>query len=180
MEPFTEMLALPRGNALGRTEEVVEAVLAAPGRMDELMLCWRDGEPWTRLRAGSAVKRLAEAAPDLVRERLDVVLGELADLEQPSVRWNVARLVGRFEPVLTAPQRRRAVAVLRRSLAESDDWIVLNETIRAAEVLAARDAEPAEWLVAALERLSGDRRRSVARRAQATLGRLTRRAGGGG
>ena len=163
---------MPLGNALGRAEEVVEAVLAAPTRMDELLICWRDGEPWTRLRAGSAVKRLAEASPDLVLERLDVVLGEIADLEQPSVRWNVARLVGRFEPVLTARQRQRAVAVLRRSLVESDDWTVLNETIRAAEAFAARDAAFAEWLVPALERLSGDRRRSVARRAQASLGRL--------
>jgi hypothetical protein len=84
----------------------------------------------------------------------------------------VAQILDHLHGALSVEQRARAVALLQRNLAESGDWIVLDTTM---DVLTrwARDAAPlAAWLVPHLERLAGDRRASVARRAGRRLADL--------
>lgn len=163
------MLAEPRRNTLGRTLEVVEAVVAEPERFDELLASWLDGSEWGRLRAANAVKRVAAADRSLVASRLDVILGPVAELDQPSARWTVAQLIRLYVEELDASRRARATEILRRSLTEYDDWIVLTATIDALSLLAASDDELEQWLLPRLSELARDPRTSVSGRARKRL-----------
>ena len=70
---------------------------------------------------------------------------------------------------MTSEQRARALALVRRNLAQHNDWIVLNNSIEYLTPLAQADAELRAWLIPHLERLSAETRKSVARRAAKAL-----------
>ncbi|MEM7114838.1 MAG: hypothetical protein AAF614_20550 [Chloroflexota bacterium] len=66
---------------------------------------------------------------------------------------------------MSKEQRERARAHLQRNLATHNDWIVLNSTMKTLGAWAKKDEELCHWLVPHLERLSGDKRKSVAKQA---------------
>ncbi|MEM8753077.1 MAG: hypothetical protein AAGF90_08880 [Pseudomonadota bacterium] len=173
-EAFSEMLKTGKPNSLGRTIEVVEAILAAPARIDELFDVYGRDDEWARLRASNALKRIEAEDRALVASRVERLLGEVAPLDQPSAQWTFAQLAGRLVEDMSESQRREARAFLRRYLDEADDWIVLNATIETLAVWAADDAELRDWLLPRLERHAQDRRKSVAGRAAKKLAALRR------
>jgi hypothetical protein len=78
-----------------------------------------------------------------------------------------------LRPTLSDDQAVRATELLQRNLARSSDWIVLNVTM---DILAQwTEHHPAlkTWLVRELDRLSRDRRKSVAKRASRHHASLT-------
>jgi hypothetical protein len=70
-----------------------------------------------------------------------------------------------LEAHLSPQQKARAVAVLKKNLDESDDWIVLNETLKALGKWAKEDDTLRRWLRPYLLRFGGDPRKSVAKNA---------------
>ena len=100
---------------------------------------------------------------------IDGFLTEIADLDQASAQWTLADLCQTLAPLMTPTQRRQAKAVLKRNLANHNDWIVLNQTMKTLGVWAKDDPELQQWLVPHLERLSDDGRKSVAKTAAKTL-----------
>ena len=65
-EDFEVMLTGGHPNSLGKTEEVVEIVLANPDRFEELYNCYQSEDEVVRLRTFSAVKRVELKNRDLV------------------------------------------------------------------------------------------------------------------
>ena len=171
--PFAQMLAGGHHNSLGRTDEVVEQVLAEPDRFEELFACYRSPDAVVRLRTSSAVKRVAAENRGLVIPYIDRLLDKVAALDQASAQWTLAQLFDRLAGDLTPRQRASAVRIMKRNLAEHDDWIVLNTTIDMLTAWAADDAALRRWLRPHLKRLSGDSRKSVASRAGKALERLS-------
>jgi hypothetical protein len=165
------MLAGGHPNSHGRTPEVVDLVLADRTRLDELFATLGDPDAVVRLRAGDALEKVCAERPGWFAGRVEQLLGEVAEIDQPSVQWHVAQMLDHLAGGLSPDQRGRAVALLQRNLTESSDWIVLNVTMAVLAGWAAADPELAAWLRPQLERLSGDERRSVARRAQKLLAR---------
>jgi hypothetical protein len=55
--------------------------------------------------------------------------------------------------------------VLQRNLDESNDWIVINQTLQTLTIWAQKDAELRDWLTPYLARFSHDSRKSVSRTA---------------
>lgn len=170
-EPFAEMLAGGHPNSLGRTVEVVEAVLADPLRMRELVACYDNGDPVVRLRTSNALKRIEAVDGGLVASYLPRILAKAIHIDQPSVHWTLAQLFRRQN--LTDHRWRRiegtALELLKRNLTRYDDWIVLTQTIATLEVWAQDDAELRRWLRPQLERLAHDPRKSVATKATRAL-----------
>ena len=66
---------------------------------------------------------------------------------------------------MSAPQIAQAKAIMRRNLAQHDDWIVLNQTMQTLAEWAVVDPELKAWLKPQLSRLQTDTRKSVAKRA---------------
>jgi hypothetical protein len=166
------MLTGGHHNSLGRTDEVIDAVLADGARLDELFACLDSDDELVRMRAGDALEKICRERPEWFAPRFDDVLGHMGAIGQPSVQWHVAQILAHLRAGLTDEQERRATAHLQRQLERSRDWIVLNVTMDVLADWARRDSELAAWLAPQLERLTGDERRSVARRAAKRLAAL--------
>ena len=61
---FAAMLTGGHPNSLGRTIEVVDAVLADRSKLEELYSCYFSADEVVRLRTSNAMKRIAREQPD--------------------------------------------------------------------------------------------------------------------
>jgi len=150
--------------SLGAVDAVIAVVLAHPDRLDELIRCVLDGDDQiVRMRASDALEKLCRTRPSLLQPRLAVLLGDMAGIDQPSVQWHVAQMLGQLR--LTARQRQRAVRILRDNLEHSTDWIVLNYSLDTLAIMARQDSTLVEALRVELERFAHHHLRSVSSRA---------------
>lgn len=166
MEVIAAMLAGGHPNSLGRTDEVVGLVVADRSRLQELVECYRSGDPVVRMRTSSALKRVEAAHHAWLVPLLDELIDDVGTLDQPSARWTLAELFLRLGADMTAGQRDRATALLKRNLEQQTDWIVLIRTMDTLFQWSDGDPGLRTWLQPHLRRLAKDTRRSVARRAQ--------------
>jgi hypothetical protein len=172
MEEFEALLTGGHPNSLGRTEEVVDLVLRDRGRLDALYRCFFSADPIVRLRTASAMKRVMWAQPDWLVPYIDRLTGEIAAIDQPSVKWTSATLFGGLSQRMTADQRAAALVVMQRNLEREQDWIVQNITMQTLTDWAANDACLGDWLRPRLAARQSDSRRSVANTARKMLARL--------
>jgi hypothetical protein len=171
-ETFADMLTGGHRNSLGRTGEVVDAVLADRSRLDELFATLSHPDDVVRMRAGDALEKVCRERPQWLRPYLERLLTEVGRTEQPSLQWHTAQILERLRGDLDAGLSERAVDLLRGYLLGSRDWIVLNVTMDVLGRWALADAALAAWLEPQLERLQGDPRASVSKRASSWHARL--------
>jgi hypothetical protein len=77
---------------LGDVDVVVSDVLAQPQRLDELMNCViESNDEIVRMRASDALEKICRARPALLQPHVALLLGKVSRVDQPSVRWHVAR-----------------------------------------------------------------------------------------
>ena len=171
-EPLVDMLAGGHRNSLGRTEEVVELVVKDRLRLGELFACLKSSDGVVRMRAGDALEKVCRGRAAWFVQYADALLGEIARLDQPSVQWHTAQMLQHLRPHLTDEQRPLAIGLLESYLSQSNDWIVLNVSMGVLADWARSDSALARRLVAQLERLRTDPRKSVAKRASKCLGTL--------
>ncbi|MDE0711272.1 MAG: hypothetical protein OXH60_03960 [Rhodospirillales bacterium] len=164
-EHLEDMLAGGHPNSLGRTVEVVETVLADTERFGELFACYVSKDPVVRLRTSNALKRIEAQRRDLLVPYIDRLIEEVGSLDQASAQWTLAQLFGRLAADMDQDQWAGALRIMKRNLSSHDDWIVLNATIETLSDWAMADQGLRRWLKPHLERLSADRRKSVASRA---------------
>lgn len=160
------MLAGGHPNSLGRTLEVVEAVLADRSRLQELFECYRSKDPVVRLRTSNALKRVDAERHDWLIPLIDSLIDEVGCLDQPSAQWTLAQLFLRLGPAMSPGQSARALAVLKRNLEQHNDWIVLNATMEMLFQWSRDRPELRDWLRPHLQRLQKDPRKSVGGRAK--------------
>lgn len=171
-ERFEDMLTGGHPNSLGRTVEVVETVLHIPDRMEELFGCYQSDDEVVRLRTSSAIKRIEAERRALVLPLVDRLIGEIGQLDQASAQWTLATLFGRMKEDLSAKQHAGALSIMKRNLANHQDWIVLNTTMEVLTAWSADDESLRGWIRPHLERLRDDPRKSVSSRAAKMLARL--------
>ena len=173
-ETFEDMLTGGHPNSLGRTIEVVDLVLADPRRFDELYQCYRSPDEVVRLRVSNAMRRVEAENHALLVPYIDRFIGEIGALDQASAQWTLALLFDRLAVDMDKRQRAAALRIMKRNLANHEDWIVLNNTIEVLSSWAATDGILRKWLRPHLERLSADSRKSVAKRAAKKLNAMGR------
>lgn len=172
MEKFEDMLTGGHPNSLGRTIEVVDAILATPERFDELYNCYKSTDEVVRLRVSNAIRRVQAERPEWLLPYLDRLIDEIGALDQASAQWTLAKLFEKARPKMSDAQATRALALLKRNLAEHNDWIVLNNTSEVLAIWAETDEALRVWLLPHLKRLTTDKRKSVSGRAAKLLQRL--------
>lgn len=124
------MLTGGHHNSLGRTLEVVEAVLNTPARRQELYECYFSDDEIVRLRTSSSIKRIFLAHPEWFTEYADRLLDEITKIDQPSTKWTLAQLWLEHKKLLTPEQLVRAKDNLIKVLHEENDWIALNMSMK--------------------------------------------------
>ena len=173
IEAFEDMLSGGHPNSLGRTVEVVEAVLANPERIEELLNTYHSPDDVVRLRVSSAFKRIEQADQPLMLTHLDAFLDRVMELPevgaQPSAQWTVAQICLAVSAHLRPDQYARAKAHLMRNLEAMNDWIVLAQTMTTLTEWSKKDQPLARWLKPHLEIRVEDSRVSVAKRAAKCL-----------
>ncbi len=63
-----------------------------------------------------------EEVVGIVLTNIERILGDLADIDQPSVQWHVAQMLQHLRDDLSDDQEQRATGLLQRNLAGSTDW----------------------------------------------------------
>lgn len=169
---FADMLRGGHPNSLGKTDQVIAIVLADRGRLDDLFAAIADPDEVVRMRVGDALEKVCREQPAWFVSRIDHIVDVLGDIDQPSVRWHVAQMLRHLRADLSPAQEQRAKRLLQRNLTTSTDWIVLNVTMDVLTEWTTGDRSLARWLSPELERLSHDKRRSVAKRASMRLAHL--------
>lgn len=165
-ETFEQMLTGGHPNSLGRTVEVVDLVLADSTRLPTLYNCYFSDDEVVRLRTSSAIRRVTNAQPAWVVPYIDRLTSEIANIDQASTQWTLAKLFQMLADEMSVTQRTAALNVLKHNLANHTDWIVLNNTMETLTEWALEDAALRTWLMPHLERLQNDRRKSVVARAR--------------
>lgn len=166
---FEGMLTGGHPNSLGRTVEVVEAVLATPQRFDDLFECYRSNDEVVRLRVSSAMKRVEARNPELLVPFIDRFIAEIGELDQASAQWTLAQLFERLRPRMQEPQRKAAFNLMKRNLEHHQDWIVLNHTMQTIYEWLDEFHGARNWFVEQLRRLTEDERKTVSARATKLL-----------
>ena len=169
---FEQMLSGGHPNSLGRTLEVVDAVLSDRSRLADLYGCYFSQDEVVRLRVSNAMKRVTIEHPDWTLDFVDRLQTEVAAIDQASTQWTLALLFDLLDDRLSDAQRALAVEIMQRNLADHTDWIVLNTTMKVLGAWAVDDPELASWLRPHAVRLLDDPRRSVASRARKLLDAL--------
>lgn len=172
-DDFEEMLTGGHPNSLGRTLEVVEAVLADRARQAELYQCYFSEDEVIRLRVSSAMKRVTIEHPEWTMDFMDGLQSEVAAIDQASTQWTLALLFDLTKDLQSKAQRERSLQIMKSNLAQHDDWIVLNNSMQILCEWSKEDDELQAWLKPHLVRLTGDTRKSVSNRAGKLLGRLS-------
>ncbi len=160
-------------NSLGNAPQVADRVIAGEWTVDDMINTYGSDDAVVRLRISNALKRVTAANPSVVAARLPRLLGEVSGLNQASAQWTLAQLFGTLTAHLSAAQRAQAIEIMLRNLADSDDWIVQNQTIATLTTWAATDATLSERLIPLLTALTDSPRGSVARRARSSLSQLS-------
>lgn len=131
MELFAEVFREGgKKNSLGRANEVVDAVLAEPSRLDELFDCIYDDDAWVRMRAIDSFEKVVKVRPSLAEPYVERIFSDLSKSEQSSVQWHVAQLFTEIE--LSDEQKTVAIEWLKNKLKNTDvDWIVSGDCMKA-------------------------------------------------
>lgn len=166
---FELLLTGGHHNSLGRTVEVVDAVLANRSRLDELYRCYFSDDEVVRLRVSSAMKRVTTEHPDWTMAYIDGLQSEVAAIDQASTQWTLALLFDLMADLLSPRQRARAIEIMQDNLANHGDWIVLNNSMKVLGAWSMHDPALADWLGPHAERLAKDERKSVASNARKLL-----------
>ena len=172
MRDFENRLKGGHPNSLGNTLEVVDEVLADHTLFDELFHCYFSDDEIVRLRTSNAVKRVCIEQKQRVIPYLDRLLTEVAAIDQASTQWTLAKLFELLVQDMSETQYARAREIMQNNLANHQDWIVLNNSMETLAQWAGQDAALKAWILPHLQRLSGDSRKSVARRSEKLLKKL--------
>ncbi|MEM9955014.1 MAG: hypothetical protein AAF846_25625 [Chloroflexota bacterium] len=164
MESFESMLTGGHPNSLGKTVEVVELVLADSSRVEELYQCYFSQDEVVRLRTSNAMKRLWRDQPDLIVPYIDRFIAQVSQIEQASAQWTLAQLFNELDAHLSIEQRQEATTILKRNLTQTNDWIVINNTLETLGKWATDNPALKNWLKPHVERFSGDSRKSIAKK----------------
>lgn len=167
---FEQTLSGGHPNSLGRTDDVIGVVLHDRRRLKALFGCLRSEDEVVRMRAGDALEKVCRERPSWLLPYRPRLLGEVSEIDQPSVQWHLAQILGQLE--LSPAQLRRGKAILKRNLKRSGDWIVLNVTMQQLFEWSRQDPALRRWLEPQLERLGKDPRNSVSRRSKRLLAEL--------
>ena len=174
-ESFEDMLSGGHPNSLGRTVEVVDIILGDKGALDALFACYDSPDETVRLRTSSAFKRVFRAHPDWFVDYVDRFHDRIPRLGQPSAEWTLSQIHLDCFDVLSSAQIKTATKIAKSQLEESQDWIVLIQTMYLLRHIVTVTPEERPWFVTQLKRLSQDKRTSVSKKARTFYNELSNR-----
>jgi hypothetical protein len=122
--------------SIGRSNQVVEAVLREPRRFAELIRCLWHENVVVRIRAADAAEKVSKQQPELLLPYRRELLGLMEETDQIELRWHMALMVPRLP--LTSVERQRGARTFERYLNDKSS-IVRTFALQALTDLSAND-----------------------------------------
>ena len=138
MHPLLKMLEGGDRRSIGRSNEAVARVLAAPALIDVLFDGMASDDPLLRMRCADVAEKVTALRPELLQAYKAELLGPLARIEQKEVRWHVAPMLARLR--LSQAEQKRAFDTLLAYTNERSS-IVRTLAMQALADLALRDGK---------------------------------------
>ena len=135
--------------SIGRSEEMVAAVLREPRRFAALVTGMFSEDPIVRMRSADAAEKISRKRPDLLQPYKSMLLKEAAEIERSEVRWHVAQMLPRLR--LDRGEAESAVEILHSWL-RSPSRIVQVNAMQALADLALSNAEMRDEILALVVR----------------------------
>jgi len=111
MHPFLEKLRGGDRRSIGRSEEVVKLALARPSLFAVLMSGLSLDDPLIRMRCADAAEKITARKPEWLAPYKNMLIGEIAGIDQQEVRWHAAILFTRLK--LTSAERQKVASILK-------------------------------------------------------------------
>ena len=137
--------------SIGRSNEVVAAVLVERKLFGDLFSGLSVDDPVVRARAADAVEKISVTHPEYLRPYRAQLVGELAHCEQKEVRWHVAQILPRLR--WNAGERQEVYAILTGYLRDSSS-IVKTFAMQGLADLAAQNLEFRPAVLRQLQKLT--------------------------
>lgn len=162
---FTILLKGGHRNSLGNTEKVVSIILKDLRKTILLYDCYKSNDEVVRLRVSSCFNRIFKQQPPVFDEYIDKFLSRVANINQASAKWTVAKIITENTNRMSKVQKAKAKIILLDFLENQKDWIVLNSSMIALSKLYLGDGKSDEILKSKisplLRKLTYDKRNSV-------------------
>lgn len=108
--------------SIGRSNEAAREVTNSPARFAALFEAIFGDDPVLRARAADACEKAAKKNPALLAPLKKRLLAAMPKVQQQEVRWHLAQMLAYVN--VTATEKKRAAAVLKKWFANDDSRIV--------------------------------------------------------
>src|SRR5271167_914248 len=151
MHPPLKKLSGGDRRSIGRSNEVVDHVLAHPAHLSHVFEGLAVDDPVVRMRAADAIEKITARRPELLRPYKRKLLAIAGSSNQQEVRWHAALIIPRLE--LTKKERAVALDILFDYLRDKSS-IVKTFAMQAIWDLAATDAKLKSQITPLIEELA--------------------------
>lgn len=137
--------------SIGKSGEVVKAVLKTPALFAHLIEGFYHSDPVIRMRAADAIEKSTRQNTLLLQPWKRLLLEQISNLQDIEMRWHIAQLIPRLS--LTGREQALAVQILMGYLSDESS-IVRTFSMQALADLAQCDAELRSQVTPLIERLT--------------------------
>jgi hypothetical protein len=136
MHSILRKLAGSDRRSIGKSNQVVAAVLANSNLFGIVFNGMLDDNPVLRMRCADAVEKITITHPEYLLPYKKQLLGQIAKIPQPEVRWHLAQLFSRIK--WTARERRNVLKIVSNYL-NDESKIVKTFSMQALADIAEQD-----------------------------------------
>jgi hypothetical protein len=170
MSEFFKQLAGGDRRSIGKANDLVEEILAAPERFAEVMAGLSQEDPVIRMRCADVAEKVSKAHPDWLQPHKRAILTIVTRATEKEIRWHLAQMLPRL--TLTAKERQRASEIMFEYLTD-ESRIVQTFAMQALADFAQTDAALHRRLWPLLLKASRTGTGAVRARARLLLARVT-------
>lgn len=121
MHPILRKLVGGDRRSIGRSEEVVSAVLDNPGLFKALIKGLSAADPVVRMRASDAIEKISSVKPECLWPHKSLLIQRAGTSTQKEVRWHLAQVLPRLK--LSQKEILRVVDILSTYLTDSSSIV---------------------------------------------------------
>lgn len=170
MHHLLKMLDGGDRRSIGQSNEAVTLVLEQPALFDILVSGMLQDNPLIRMRCADATEKVTRLRPEFLKPYKSVLLEQLANIEQPEVRWHVAPMLVRLP--LTETEQVSVFEILLKFLNDRSS-IVQTFSLQAMYDLAELNAKFRPIVSQHIQEMAEKRAPAVKARARKLLKNLT-------
>jgi len=171
MPDILKKLAGGDRRSIGQVAKVVDAVSGQPALFETVFKAMLVADPIVRMRAADAVEKITANQPDYLQPYKDMLINQVAHVNQQEVRWHVAQILPRLS--LNRRERQTAVEILFGYLQDKSK-IVKTFSLQALADLAQEDGSLRPRVVEVLKEMVQNGSPAVINRGKKLLAKLSR------